>query len=337
MAQTYGREEIKAGTVVLGSLAVLVVLIVLVSRGGFQSTPLEYRIEFASVGGLEEGAQVRLGGVKVGRVLRIVPPGQASPRVQVTIGLGKDVVLRAGTEASLTTLGLVGEHYIELSNPKPGPGEIPPGGLIAAREQASLTDLVAGAREVGDAAKVLLARLQGVVEGPMSDFIQRTSRAMDSGDRVLRGLEQTLSPANREHLRKSLAAVSAILEENRAPLRDAVADLGGLVRRMDAAVADGGALVRKMDEAVDPKGGDLKGTLTLLKADLERAKDVLDNMDRAITNCDRAVTGNLETLEETLANLRRASQNARELTQSLKERPWQALFPAPLKDRDGAR
>jgi len=58
MAQTYGREEIKAGTVVLGSLAVLVVLIVLVSRGGFQSTPLEYRIEFASVGGLEEGAQV---------------------------------------------------------------------------------------------------------------------------------------------------------------------------------------------------------------------------------------------------------------------------------------
>jgi phospholipid/cholesterol/gamma-HCH transport system substrate-binding protein len=322
-AQKYGREEIKAGAVVLGSLGVLVALIVLVSRGGFQSTPVEYRIEFASVGGLEEGAQVRLGGVKVGRVLRVVPPGQASPRVQVTVGLRKDVVLRAGTEASLTTLGLVGEHYIELSNPKPGPGEIPPGGLIAAREQPSLSELVVGAREMGEAAKAMLARIQEVVDGPVRDFVQRASRAMDSGDRALRGLEQTLSLENREHLRKSLAAVSAVLEENRAPLRTAVADLG--------------TLVQKMDEAVDPKGGDLKGTLTIMKADLERTREVLDNMDRAITNFDRAVTGNLEAFEETLANLRRASQNARELTQSLKERPWQALFPAPLKDRDGAR
>ncbi len=337
MTKGYRSEEIKAGAVILASLLTLAATTILVSRGGFQSTPKEYRIEFGAVGGLEEGAQVRFGGVKVGRVLRIMPPGKDSAKVQVTIGVRKEVVLRAGTEATIATLGLVGEHYIELSNPKPGPGEIPPGGLIAARDQPSLAELVQSAREIGEATKTLLARVQAVVDGPINEVFQRTSQAIGTGQQVLSGLNETVSGENRENIRKSLASVAAILEENRAPLRAAVADLGGLIRRVDAVTADGGVLIQKLNEAVEEKGGDLKGNLAAMKTDLERAKEVLDNMDRAITNFDRAVTGNLEAVEETLANLRRASQNARELTQTLKERPWQVLFPEAMKDRDGAR
>jgi phospholipid/cholesterol/gamma-HCH transport system substrate-binding protein len=310
---------------------------VLVGRGGFETTPKKYRIEFGGVGGLEEGAQVRFGGVKVGRVLRITPPGKESPRVQVLIGVRKDVVVRAGTEASISTLGLVGEHYIELTNPKPGPGEIPQGGLVAAKDQASMGEVLQSVRDVGEVAKTFLARVQAVVDGPMSDLIRRTASAVDTGDRALRGAEQVLSAENREAVRKALGNVSGILEENRAPIRAAVADLGVLIKRTDGVVADGGGLLRKLDAAVDEKGGDLKGILVVMKADLERAKEVLDNLDRAVTNFDRAITGNLDNIEATLDNLRRASQNARELTQGLKERPWQVLFPQPLKERDAAR
>jgi phospholipid/cholesterol/gamma-HCH transport system substrate-binding protein len=337
MAASYRREEIKAGITILVSVVILALGIVLVGRGGFETTPKQYRIEFGGVGGLEEGAQVRFGGVKVGRVLRITPPGKDSPRVQVLIGVRKEVVVRAGTEATISTLGLVGEHYIELANPKPGAGEVPQGGLIAARDQTSMAEVLQSVRDVGEAAKGFLTRVQAVVDGPVSDLIQHTTGAVDTGDRVLRGAEQVLSAENREAVRKALGNVSGILEENRAPIRAAVADLGALIKRTDAMMADGGELLRKVDSAVDEKGGDLKGLLVVMKADLERAKEVLDNLDRAITNFDHAVTGNLENIEAMLDNLRRASQNARELTQNLKERPWQVLFPQPLKERDDVR
>ena len=337
MAKPYVREEIKAGATIVVSVVVLALAILLVGRGGFESTPKRYRIEFGGVGGLEEGAQVRFGGVKVGRVLRITPPGVDSPRVQVVIGVRKDVVVRAGTEATISTLGLVGEHYIELTNPKPGPGEIAPNGLIAAKDQASMGELLQSVRDVGEAAKTLLASVQTVLDGPVNEVIARTSQAVSTGDRVLKGLDQALSVENRGNLGKALATINAILEENRGPVRAAVADLGALTRRLEAVLAEGGTLIRKLDAAVDEKGGDLRGTLMVMKADLERAKEVLDSLDRAITNFDRAVTGNLETIEETLGNLRRTTQNARELTQTLKERPWQVLFPEPQKERDGVR
>lgn len=351
MAQIYRREEIKAGAVILGSVLVLAALILLITRGGFQTTPKKYRVEFSGVAGLEEGGQVRLGGVRVGRVIRITPPGKDSPRAQVLIGLRKDVVLRAGTEAVISTLGLVGEYFIDLSNPKPGPEEIPQDAVIVGRDQASMGELMQVAREAGESAKILLARVRTVVDGPLNDLLLRTGQLMNAGDRVLTALDQTLSAENRESLRSALANANAILAENRAPLRASVAELevvikkldgvtaegGALIRRLDATVADGGTLIRKLDEAVDEKGGDLKGTLKIMKLDLERAKEVLDNLDRAVTSFDRAITGNLETIEETLSNLRRATQNAKELTQTLKDRPWQIIFPESMKDRDVAR
>ena len=336
MAKPYLREEIRAGATILVSVVVLAAAIFLVGRGGFEATPKRFRIEFGGVGGLEEGAQVRFGGVKVGRVLRITPPGKDSPRVQVLIALRKDVVVRVGTEATISTLGLVGEHYIELTNPKPGPEELPAGGLIAAKDQASVAELLQGVRDVGEAAKLLLVRIQTVVDGPVNEVIGRTAHAVNTGDRVLQGLDQALSEENRGNLRKALANLNGILEENRGPVRATVAELGKLIPRVDAVLADGGALVRKLDASVDERGGDLRGNLVAMKADLARAREVLDNLDRAISNFDRAVTGNLETIEETLGNLRRTTQNARELTQTLKERPWQMLFPERLKDRDGA-
>jgi len=149
MAASYRREEIKAGITILVSVVILALGILLVGRGGFETTPKHYRIEFGGVGGLEEGAQVRFGGVKVGRVLRITPPGKDSALVQVLIGVRKDVMVRTGTEAVISTLGLVGEHYIELANPKPGPGEIPQGGLIAAKDQASIAEVLQSVRDVG--------------------------------------------------------------------------------------------------------------------------------------------------------------------------------------------
>jgi ABC-type transporter Mla subunit MlaD len=351
MAESYRGDEIKAGATILVSLLVLVGIIVVVSRGDFRATAAQYRIEFRAVGALEEGAQVRLGGVRVGRVLRIVPPVQETPRVQVFIGLRKGIVLREGTEATVATLGLLGDNYIELSNPRPGPREIPPGSLIASRGQATMGELFQNAQELAETAKGLIARVQAFVDGPLDEAVRRTSQAMGTGDRVLRGVEETLTPATRENLRKAVAEAAAILEENRVPLREAVADMralirrvdalaaegSGLIRRVDSAAAAGETLLRKLDEAVDEKGGDLKGTIAAMKTDLELAKNVLEELDRILKVVDRALAMNPRAVEEILSNLRDAARNARELTQKLKERPWLVIFPESSRDRDGAR
>ncbi|HEY3170184.1 MAG TPA: MlaD family protein, partial [Thermoanaerobaculia bacterium] len=77
-------------------------------------------VQFKDVGGLDEKSAVRVAGVRVGRVTKIrLVEGKAL----VDIELDRDVALRQGASASIESLGLLGEKYVELV---PGPFGAPP-------------------------------------------------------------------------------------------------------------------------------------------------------------------------------------------------------------------
>ncbi len=74
-------------------------------------------VQFPSVGGLEEGAVVRLNGVPVGvvRDISLVPKGRGNV-VAVTLGVKGDTRsrLHEGAAARITTVGFLAELYVEL-------------------------------------------------------------------------------------------------------------------------------------------------------------------------------------------------------------------------------
>ena len=101
----------------------------------FGSRGYELHADFASVGGLKEGASVVIAGVDVGRVRRI---SLRNYQARVTLGLNEGLRLQEDTIASIRTKGLIGEKYVVLS---PGSEEkfLKPGDRI--REVESSVDL----------------------------------------------------------------------------------------------------------------------------------------------------------------------------------------------------
>ncbi|MCS4504731.1 putative phospholipid ABC transporter-binding protein MlaD [wastewater metagenome] len=108
--------EIAVGLFVVAGLAALTVLAMRVSNiTAFQTTE-GYTVigHFRNVGGLREGAPVKMGGVQVGRVSGIsLDTDTYEARVELTIDSRFDD-LPMDTSASVLTSGLLGEQYVGL-------------------------------------------------------------------------------------------------------------------------------------------------------------------------------------------------------------------------------
>lgn len=91
--------------------------------------------DFDSVSGLKPGASVEIAGVEIGRVKRIGLDPQNAGRARVFMNLQKEVKLQDDVIASIRTMGIIGDKFIQL---KPGGSDriIPPGGRIRETEPA---------------------------------------------------------------------------------------------------------------------------------------------------------------------------------------------------------
>lgn len=118
--------------------------------------------EFSRVGGLMEGAMVRLAGVPVGRVSRIIfPPEAASQKVWVEMKIARHVRerVRQDSVARLETAGLLGDKLIEITMGGADKPLIQPGGRIAAVDPMDLTPLVSKGEAVLDQVSAVAAGL----------------------------------------------------------------------------------------------------------------------------------------------------------------------------------
>jgi len=114
-------NEVKTGLVVILCAVILTGLTIM--AGNFKVFSDTYNINalFSNAAGIEKGAPVRLSGVEAGKVLSVglVYKKEGDTIVNMSLEIDKNFRIRNGAKASITTLGLMGEKYIELS-----PGDI---------------------------------------------------------------------------------------------------------------------------------------------------------------------------------------------------------------------
>jgi phospholipid/cholesterol/gamma-HCH transport system substrate-binding protein len=112
----YFRAEYKIGMLVFVSLASLLVFVL--GIGSFQifQKTKEMVVYFVFVDGLEKNAPVRYSGVKIGKVKNILisDKDDFSQSIKVILSIGKKVKIDKNVKATVNTLGLMGEKYIEL-------------------------------------------------------------------------------------------------------------------------------------------------------------------------------------------------------------------------------
>jgi len=159
-------NEIKTGFIVLLCLGILIAFTV--SIGKFTNIGKEYQLKvvFNKVAGVENDAPVRLSGVDVGKVddVQLLYTKEGDTKVLLTLTIDNSAKLREGAAAYVTTLGLMGEKYIELSPGTTAAAFIKPGTTINGQDPFQMEELMDIGKRIAEEVEVTLKDISSLTK-----------------------------------------------------------------------------------------------------------------------------------------------------------------------------
>jgi phospholipid/cholesterol/gamma-HCH transport system substrate-binding protein len=273
----------KIGLLVAVALAILMVTVFSLNQEQpFWERKVQYEVHFTRTSGLQTGAPVSLNGVPIGTVAELrFPADPAVNYIQVLINVKGDVATRVrdNTVASIRTIGLLGDRYIELSAGTPESPPVAAGGLIASIDPTDIEgllgqggDIVTNIVEVTTSLKDVLGSIQRG-EGLLGAML----RNRELGDKTLVDLQQTMA-----NVQSTTASLESILER--------VNQGQGVLGQLTSDTRESRELlshVRQSAKSLDELTGRLNrsnGTVARLTEDEVYARRVLGNLDRALSD-----------------------------------------------------
>jgi len=164
---------------------------------GEKWNPFEHKIRYttflSSVTGLKVGDPVRLAGLDVGRIKAITIVDR---KIQIDFEVKPDTKIKTDSVASLRLTNLLGGQFLGISFGSESAPVLPPGGTVAGKDVANIDIIVDNVSDLTKDAK---------------KFIVDVNRNQN----------------------EVMGKLSALLDENRAPLRDAIANFDSLTAKLD--------------------------------------------------------------------------------------------------------
>lgn len=316
LESSVGRR-FRVGLVVLIALLFLVFAVLMVGkRRHLFTAKLPYHTQFDSAAGLVSGNPVRLNGVTVGNVLEVnLSPDPADQRVDVRYEVDRKVAprLRTGTRASIKTIGLLGDKYVELAGGTAQEPVVPPEGEIKPAPSAGLDKILEGSgdllTDLGAIARSLKNILGRTEKG--EGFLGQLTTDSAEGSQLGGNLNGTLSNLNAvlTKINKGQGLAGKLLADER------YGDEVG--RSLQAAVQSLRNVFGSIEEGM-AKG---TGAIPALLSDPEGKRKVYELVDRlsAAAGSLAAVTQNLSTGKGTLPTLLNDERFSREFTGNLRK------------------
>ena len=165
-----GRQfslQIRIGSFILAGLGVFLAIIYLLgAQARYFERKYELIAEFTEVGGIIEGATVRLAGVQIGRVTGVSLPPQPGGKVRVTLTIAQRFAdrIRRNSEARIVTQGLLGDKLVELTIGSVDSPPLRPGEHLTAHEPLETGRVLAEAGEALASVKRLATALNVAVD-----------------------------------------------------------------------------------------------------------------------------------------------------------------------------
>jgi len=160
--------QIRIGGFILAGLGVFLAIIYLLgAQARYFERKYDLVAEFVEVGGLIEGATVRLAGVQIGRVTRVELPPDPGGKVRVTLTIARRMAdrIRGDSEARIVTQGLLGDKLVEVSIGTASSAPLKRGEHLRAREPVEMGQVFAEAGDTLASIKRLTITLNAAVEG----------------------------------------------------------------------------------------------------------------------------------------------------------------------------
>lgn len=338
--------QLRIGTfIVIALLIFLGIIYLLGAQARIFERKYDLYADFNEVGGLIEGATVRLAGVQIGRVTSVVLSPEVGGKVRVTLNVSRRFAerIRQDSQAQIVTQGLLGDKLVEITQGKLEAPSLKPGDVIVTKEFFEMGRLFSSGAGTLATINKLAGTLQATLEkvdasGAVEDLQATVKAARRVVDQVEKGkgwLHVLLyeEPEALHQLNGLLADARATLartrNEDNAVSVLLSAESGRSARSLLAAVD---SLTRSIDKAKGPGGADDPGLLPTLLFD-PRYKPVAEDV-RAVARNFREVSDRLVggqgfiggllsekgdgPMGEAAADFRTAMSNLRVITDRLK-------------------
>jgi len=313
----FTATEIKAGIFVLASLIILVGFLVSI-RGcrPKDDTAKTFYAVFTDIGGLNRGADVRFGGVRVGKVTAIEPDPDDRALIRVTAVVEGNVPVNHGSIATIEQVTMTTEKHLEIST---GGAEQPlheSGDLLTSSGGGGLFDIP----DLEGVTSRLETMLDGVnallgVNGEdggdsdtvdLAEVLASLKTTLDEGAEVARGAGAVIDD-NREGIDQIIARLAALEQtanDLTVQLSEVVSENRGSI---DQSFANVEQLTGELNARVDELMATLQTTLQYLQDLGGNSSDLIDDQR--------------PTIEEMLLNLTETTRNLKEFSRILADQP----------------
>jgi phospholipid/cholesterol/gamma-HCH transport system substrate-binding protein len=285
----------RVGALIAGGLAIICFAVFSIGHGAriFHNTD-SVETHFHRINGLQTGAPVALLGVNIGAVNSIsFPPDPHADYVVVKLWIvDKDLPrVRSDSVAQISTMGLLGDKYIEISGGNPDSASLAPNQILAAQDPIDLQSVLqkAGSTDVIDNVIAISQSLKSILE------------SIDKGHGILAELVKgeargTRPPLTLADLRTTFDNLNQLAVEMNATL-DKVNHGRGLAGAMLSDQTDGKKLLDQVERAavsMDNTAQKLsllvdhfnsgKGAVQRLLSDQQYANQLLGNMQSSLAD-----------------------------------------------------
>lgn len=346
----FTKAEIKAGIFVLVSLLIF---------GGFVAVVMGYRtiketkrfyIYFEDTGGLNLGADVRFGGIRVGRVVGIQPAPEDQSRIQAIAEVSATTPVNAQSYAYISQTTLTSEKHLEIttggvdSAQLESGSEIPggTGGLFGSLDKLAgkavgLIDSVSGMMSeddgaVGEGFGNIFESLGGV----LSDFRILLGVIDSNGNVIMTEEEQKTVAEIFANLDSAVQDVRDVVDENREGLGAAVDkfveiedDAQKLVSDLDSLIADNrpaiDEAIASLNDILDTVETAVDGVAEELDSVVAKLQTTLDNATGLTGDARMLLDDNSPALEEIIQDTREAVRYLKEFARVMAEQPQSVL------------
>ncbi|HEY1966380.1 MAG TPA: MCE family protein [Pseudonocardia sp.] len=287
MNRAFGTGRTRAVVLVVAAVAVLAaVAVIWLPRGGTDTAITAY---FDRAVGLYAGSDVRVLGMKVGRVDRVTPSG---PVVRVDMTVAALDPIPAGASAVIVAPSLVSDRYVQLTPAYLDGPQMTSGAVIPRERTATPVEIDELLRSVDNLAVQL---------GPTgANRTGALSGALNTAAANLRGNGATLNSTLTQ-----LGALASTLSESRGDLFATVENLN----KFTATLAEHDAQVRDLESRLASVTGYLGDQHQQVGDSLSALADALGKVNSFIQDNRGRLTSNLDNLAEVsqaLANERAA-------------------------------
>lgn len=294
-------REIKLGLfVIVTSLAFGFLIITFGEIPFFKPAKNIYTVYFDDVGGLSKGAEVRVSGIRAGRVEDII---LEDSRVKVIFSLDRRVRIFKNATATIGTLGLMGDKYLAIKPGTPESGILEAGGTVRESEGVADTDILI--RELTRTAE----NFRLVAEN-LNRILEENRKTLNTAIANLSELTEILKAVaeeNRQNLKETLYQMAVLTENLNRTLPSALSSIDRLAGELASMAEENRKDVRELIANLRDVSSQIRGGLP----------ELVDNLNRLSTNLNTLVEENQEDIRHTVKNLTEITQKLRESSRKL--------------------